>query len=317
MRFLFLLLLFGMAAQSQVGEALKALDDAAWQLKFAGLATIDKFTYTGKPPAREKNPTAQGAGNPMILYGYTFLPKSLANANSVPLVVFVHEGVHSNFMTDGHANCAAVMRELLARGYAVVAPEYRGSTGYGKSYSDSIDYGGYEVDDVLAARDWALAAYPSLDPKRVGIIGWSHGGFITLMNVFQHPEGYRCAYAGVPVSDLVARMGYKNDSYRAIYSEMLGKTANDNVAEYVKRSPYRYASQLKTPLLIHGNSNDEDVNVLEVRHLIAELKASGVKFESKIYDDAPGGHYFNRLDTTLARQSREGVYHFLDRYLKP
>ncbi len=318
MRLASLLVLFCACAQAQFSETLKALDDAAWELKFQGLATIDKFTYTGQPQARERNLTAQGAGNPMILYGYMFIPKNLDRSRPAPLVVFVHEGVHSNFMTAGRANCAAVVRELLARGYSVVAPEYRGSTGYGQSYSQAIDYGGREVDDVLAARDWALSTYSFLDPKHVGIIGWSHGGFITLMNILQHPEGFRCAYAGVPVSDLVARMGYKNDSYRRIFSEMLGKDADADVKEYEKRSPYRYAASLKTPLLIHGNSNDEDVNVLEVRHLIAELRASGAggSFESQIYDDAPGGHYFNRLDTALARESREQIYLFLDRYLK-
>jgi len=315
MRVLSLLFLLSALGQAQISETLKAIDDAQWQLKFAEIATVDKFSYTGKP-AREKNPTAQGAGNPMILYGYTFFPKQLDRSKPVPLVVFVHEGVHGNFMTGGRANCAAVVRELLARGYAVVAPEYRGSTGYGQEYSDAIDYGGYEVDDVIAARDWALSTYSFLDAKRVGIIGWSHGGFITLMNVLQRTEGYRCAYAGVPVSDLVARMGYKTDGYRQIYSTMLGKDANDNVQEYVNRSPYTYAASLKTPLLIHGNTNDEDVNVLEVKHMIAELKAAGVKFESKMYEDAPGGHYFNRLDTALARQSREEMYVFLDRYLK-
>ena len=59
-----------------------------------------------------------------------------------------------------------------------------------------------------------------------------------------------------------------------------------------------------------------DVNALEVRHLVAELKSSGVKFEYKMYEDAPGGHYFNRLDTPLARQSREEIYRFLDTNLK-
>ncbi len=316
MRFAVLLLLLALPALPQGSETLKAIDDVAWQLKFGDIATFDKFTYTGKPQAREKNPTAQGAGNPMILYGYTFFPKNVDRTRPIPLIVFVHEGVHSNFMTAGRANCEAVVRELLARGYGIVAPEYRGSTGYGQGYSDAIDYGGYEVDDVLAARDWALSTYSFLDSKRVGIIGWSHGGFITLMNILQHPDGYKVAYAGVPVSDLIARMGYKTDQYRQIYSKMLGKDASENVKEYERRSPYFYAANLKTPLLIHGNSNDEDVNVLEVQHLIAELKAKDRKFESKIYDSAPGGHYFNRLDTRLARDSREEIYKFLDRYLK-
>lgn len=139
---------------------------------------------------------------------------------------------------------------------------------------------------------------------------------ITLMNLFAHPGAYAVGYAGVPVSDLVARMGYKGDGYRRIFAGHIGKTAEDNVQEYLKRSPVTHVSKLVTPLLIHTNTNDEDVNVLEVRHLIAALKAEGKKFEYKVYEDAPGGHHFNRIDTKQARESRQEVYQFLGRYLK-
>jgi dipeptidyl aminopeptidase/acylaminoacyl peptidase len=142
---------------------------------------------------------------------------------------------------------------------------------------------------------------------------------IALMNIFAHPEAYAAAYAGVPVSDLVARMGYKPPGYQAEFaaSYHLGKTAADDVKEYLRRSPVSHARELATPLLIHSNTNDEDVNVLEVERLIAALKAEGKKFEYKIYQDAPGGHAFNRLDTRLARDSRKEIYRFLAGYLKP
>ena len=142
---------------------------------------------------------------------------------------------------------------------------------------------------------------------------------ITLMNIFEHPEAYAAAYAGVPVSDLVARMGYKSDAYRRIFSDPshLGKSAEANVAEYRRRSPVWNAHKLQTPLLIHTNTNDEDVNVLEVESLIRALKAEGKKFEYRIYQDAPGGHSFNRLDTKLARESRAEIYQFLNQHLKP
>jgi dipeptidyl aminopeptidase/acylaminoacyl peptidase len=61
-----------------------------------------------------------------------------------------------------------------------------------------------------------LEAYAFLDPQRVGMIGWSHGGGITLLNVMHHPKTYAVAYAGVPVSDLVARMSYEPDRYRTL-----------------------------------------------------------------------------------------------------
>jgi len=294
---------------------LKAVDDLMWYHKLGDVAAIDKVRFTGPPPRNNPNPTAQGAGNPLIISAYTFLPRKLDRSRKHPLLVYVHGGVHSNFST----GAAQIIRELLEQGYPVIAPDYRGSTGYGGGFYRQIDYGGRENDDVFAARNWMLERYDFLDLKRVGILGWSHGGMITLMNIFDHPEAYAVAYAGVPVSDLVARMGYKGAAYQRLFSAPyhIGKTAVDNVEEYRRRSPVNHVQKLQTPLLIHTNTNDEDVNVLEVDHLIRALKAEGKKFEFKIYQNAPGGHAFNRLDTKLARESRAEIYKFLAQYLKP
>ena len=97
----------------------------------------------------------------------------------------------------------------------------------------------------------------------------------------------------------------------------IGKTAEENVNEYRRRSPAWNVDKLQTPLLIHTTTNDEDVNVLEVEQLIAALKAAGKQFEYKIYTNAPGGHAFNRIDTRLAQESRAEIYRFLARYLNP
>jgi dipeptidyl aminopeptidase/acylaminoacyl peptidase len=207
----------------------------------------------------------------------------------------------------------------MAQGYIVVAPEYRGSTGYGKAFYETIDYGGLEIDDNHAARDYMVANLDYIDPARVGVVGWSHGGLIALMDIFAHPNDYAAAFAGVPVSDLVARMGYYDEEYRKEFSAPfhIGKTANENVAEYRKRSPVNHVKELATPLLIHTNTNDDDVNVLEVEHLIEALKAAGKKFEYEIFQDIPGGHSFDRIDTRHARETRVKIYKFLARYLDP
>jgi len=293
----------------------KSIDDALWYHKVGNVAYIDKVRMTGPPPRVIPNPTAQGAGNPVIFWSYTFVPKGAEKGKKYPLLVYVHGGVHSN-MGSGSAH---IMRELMRQGYVVIAPEYRGSTGYGAGFYRLIDYGGLEVEDTYAARNWMIENCDLVDPTRVGIMGWSHGGLHTLFNVFLHPEAYQCAYAGVPVSDLVARMGYKTDRYRADFAAPyhIGKTAYDNVNEYRRRSPVWHAEKLQTPLLIHTNTSDEDVNVLEVEHLIKSLKAAGKQFEYKIYENAPGGHTFNRLDTKLAKESRSEIYRFLARYLHP
>jgi dipeptidyl aminopeptidase/acylaminoacyl peptidase len=283
--------------------------------RLADVAVVDKGRFTGPPPAVIKNPTGQGAGNPVVLSAYTFVPRKYLSEPKLPLLVLVHGGIH------GHMNASYVhtLRELLQQGYAVVAPEYRGSSGYGKELWELIDYGGREVEDVFAAKRWVLENNDNIDPERVGIMGWSHGGLITLMNLFAHPKDYQVGYAGVPVSDLVARMGYKGQDYRDLFAVPyhIGKSAEDNVNEYRRRSPAWNAEKLETPLLIHTTTNDEDVNVLEVEHLIKSLKAAGKKFEHKIYKDAAGGHEFNRIDTKLAKESRAEIYRFLAKYLSP
>jgi dipeptidyl aminopeptidase/acylaminoacyl peptidase len=291
-------------------EVQKASDDVLWYFKVGDVASVDKVHLTSPRPERTSNPTGQGAGNPMIIPAYVFTPKSLHG--KAPLIVLIHGGVHGNFDTF----YAHIVRELIDQGYVIIAPEYRGSTGYGGDFFEQIDYGGAEVDDVKAARDWAVENLTTIDAKRVGIMGWSHGGYQTLMNIFKFPAAYQVAYAGVPVSDLVARMGYKSQGYRNTFKEFIGKEAVDDPMEYRRRSPYFHAAELQTPLLIHTNTNDEDVNVMEVEHLIDALKAAGKKFEYKIYENAPGGHEFNRIDTALAKQSRKEIYEFLARYLK-
>jgi len=295
---------------------MKRIDDLLWYQKLGDIADIDKDQYTGEPNPHVKNKKAPGALNPIILRCYTFIPKKLDRSRKQPLIVFVHQGVHASLDTTIDAH---LIRELVERGYTVVATDYRGSTGYGRALYEEIDYGGLEVDDVYKGLQWMLGRYRFLDPSRVGIVGWSHGGLITLMNIFAHPKAYAAAYAGVPVSDLVARMGYESEGYRQLYSAPyhLGETVQDDIEEYRKRSPVTHAAELATPLLLHTNTNDEDVNYLEVEHLIQAFKAEGKRFEYKVYKDAPGGHYFNRLDTPLAEESRAEIYQFLGRYLHP
>jgi dipeptidyl aminopeptidase/acylaminoacyl peptidase len=296
-------------------RVMKAIDDLMWYVKLGEIAEVDKVRFTGPPLRYQPNPTAQGAGNPLIIRAYTFIPKNRDRSDGLPLIVLVHGGVHGNFSSGS----AAVVRELLEQGYAVVAPEYRGSTGYGRGFYEAIDYGGLEIEDTYASRNYMLENFDFIDESRIGIMGWSHGGLHTLMNIFEYPEAYKVAYAGVPVSDLVARMGYKTEGYRQLYSAKyhIGKSAYEDVNEYRRRSPAWNAEKLQTPLLIHTNTNDQDVNVLEVEHLIKSLKAEGKEFEYKVYQDQPGGHSFNRLDTKAARESRREVYRFLARYLSP
>jgi dipeptidyl aminopeptidase/acylaminoacyl peptidase len=304
------------ALEHRLDELAKAVDDLAWQGRLSDVAVVDKWRITGPPDANPKNPKALGAKNPIKFFTYTFVPKDRRAGEKLPLLVMPHGGVHASLESQYTAH---VIRELVQQGYVVVAPEYRGSTGYGKTFYELIDYGGREIDDTHAAKDWALENLEGVDPGRVGIIGWSHGGLIALMAAFAHPKDYRCVFAGVPVSDLVQRMGYSGDDYRELYSAdyHIGSTAEEDLEEYKRRSPVWNVEKLQTPLLLHTNTNDEDVAYVEVEHLIQALKAADKKFEYKVFQDAPGGHSMDRLDTRLARDARRDIYRFLAKHLKP
>ena len=293
----------------------KNIDDILWFQKVGDVAFIDKVFMTGPPKWKELDTTAPGAGNPVKFWSYVFIPKNIDFNKKYPLIVFPHSGVHANFST----YYSHIVKELIAQEYIVVSAEYRGSTGYGKDHYQKIDYGGREIEDVDSSRKYMLDNYDFVDPERVGIVGWSHGGLISLMSIIKYPENYKVAFAGVPVSDLITRLDYLDEEYRELYSAdyHIGQTVEQNPDEYKRRSPVHNAYKIQTPLLIHTNTNDEDVNVIEVRMLIDTLKAMNKEFEYEIFQDLPGGHSFDRQDTKLALSIRLKIYKFLTKYLSP
>ena len=292
----------------------KKIDDVLWFQRVGDVAFIDKVIIAGPPPANKKS-ISFGLHNPLKFNAYVFIPKKTDVDKKYPLIVLVHGGIHGNFSTY-HTH---IVRELMAQGYIVVAPEYRGSTGYGESFWKNIDYGGLEVQDSEASRDYMVENYSFVDETRVGAVGWSHGGLIALMSAFQYPENYSVCFAGVPVSDLVMRLEYYDDRYRNLFSAdyHIGKTVAEDIEEYRRRSPVCHVEKLQTPLLIHTNTNDDDVLVVEVEALISALQTANKDFEYEIYQESPGGHSFDRIDTKQSREIRLKIWNFLAQYLNP
>jgi dipeptidyl aminopeptidase/acylaminoacyl peptidase len=158
----------------------KKIDDVLWFERVGDVANIDKVYMYGPPKWKEKNPDAKGAGNPVKFWSYVFIPKDIDFSKEYPLIVLPHGGVHGDFNT----YYTHIVRELIYQKYIVVAAEYRGSTGYGEGHYKKIDYGGLENEDVFSSRNYMIENYDFVDEDRVGIMGWSHGGMITLMNIF-------------------------------------------------------------------------------------------------------------------------------------
>jgi dienelactone hydrolase len=287
-----------------------------WHQQLGNLAIIETISFVGPPPRSLTNPAPVASSNHVVLSATTFMPRDRGRFRKTPLAVLAHSEIHGNVASD---EAVPVVRDLVRQGYAVIAPDYRGSSGYGPDFWKLIDYGGLEIEDVDAARRWMLEAHREIDPGRVGILGWSHGGLIALLTVFAHPENYRACYAGVPVSDLEERIRIRGRGYEELFSAPyhIGQTVAEAPEEYRRRSPAWNAGKLRTPLLIQANTNDEDVNIQEVEKLINALQNAGKEFRCHIYTNEPGGHMFNRLDTAAARESRAEIWRFLSPFLKP
>lgn len=294
----------------------RQMNELLWRQKLSDIAVVDKVLFTGPPP-RGTNAIAPPTGsNDVVISALAFMPRGKWRAHKLPLIVLAHPEIHGNVASD---DFLTVVRELVERRYAVIAPDYRGSSGYGIEFWRMIDYGGLEIEDIQAARNLMLERYRQIDPKRVAMVGWSHGGLIALLTVFAHPNDYQACYAGVPVSDLEERIKIRGKGYEELFSAPyhIGKTLADAPEEYRRRSPAKNVDKLQTPLLVQANTNDEDVNIHEIQKLIEALQAAGKDFKYHIYTNAPGGHLFNRLDTNLAGKSREEIWKFLARYLRP
>jgi dienelactone hydrolase len=294
----------------------RQMNELLWFQRLGDVALVDKVRFTGPPPRAADDVILPPGSNEVVVSAFTFMPRTRPLWRRIPLIVWAHGEIHGNVATDEDAH---IVRELVLQGYAVIAPDYRGSSGYGGDFWRQIDYGGLEVEDVDAARRWFLERHREADPARIGIIGWSHGGLIALMTVFAHPEAYRACYAGVPVSDLEERIRQKGKDYEQLFAapHHLGKTVAEDPEEYRRRSPAWNAERLRTPLLVHANSNDDDVSAAEVERLVVALRAADKDFTYHLYTNAPGGHLFNRLDTPLALESRAEIWRFLARHLHP
>jgi dipeptidyl aminopeptidase/acylaminoacyl peptidase len=168
--------------------------DSAYTARAAGLMEFRTVTYKSR---------VDGLDVP----AYLFAPLTKKPAGHAALV-WVHGGVHSNW----GLSMWPFVKEAVEKGYVVITPNYRGSTGYGDAFHKKIDYGGKEVDDAYSAVDY-LKTLSYVDMDRLGMMGWSHGGFITAHTLFRDGQPFRAGAAMVPVTNLIFRLSDHSPSY--------------------------------------------------------------------------------------------------------
>lgn len=295
----------------------KAATDSIFAARAKGVVKFSKITYK-----------SQAGG--MSIPAYLFEPLTPRGPKQHAAMVWVHGGVHGNM----DQNYWPFIREAVQRGYAIITPDYRGSTGYGAAHHNAIDYGGMEVDDVESAAE-VLKSLPYVNPERLGVMGWSHGGYITTLLLTREAKGtpFKSGAAIVPVTNLLFRLSFKGPSYQRSFAtqEAVRGLPFEKREEYIRRSPYYWVDSLRSPLLVHVATNDEDVNFEEARPLIDALQARQPTLsETKVYvKPTPGptsvGHTFSRRVNrqTLERDdspeqidSWNRVWAFFERTLK-
>jgi len=296
--------------------AAKKRTDSIYAARSAGVMDFKKISYKSSVDGLE-------------IPAYLFQPLEKRGPRGHAAMVWVHGGVHG----DWSATMFPFVKEAVQRGYVIIAPEYRGSTGYGAAHYNAIDYGGKELDDVVSAVDY-LKTLPHVDQDRLGIMGWSHGGYITTLILCRDQHPFKAGAAIVPVTNLVFRLSYKGPSYQRSFSTQAGIQGLpfEKREEYIKRSPLYHIENLKVPILVHVATNDTDVDYVEAQQLVWKLRALKPDLaETKIYmDPAPwgnsGGHAFSRrvdpqtlerVDSPEQIDSWNRTWVFFDWWLRP
>ncbi len=290
----------------------QARTDQAWRAASDGYMRMEKITYRSR-------------SGDLDIPAFVFQPLNERPRRRRPALVWVHEDIRGHL----YEHYIPYIREATAKGYVVIAPEYRGSVGYGQAFYDAIDYGGREVDDVVTAVDVLRSKYPQVDPGRIGIIGWSHGGLIALLSIFRNPKTFDAAAAIVPVTNLLERLDRKGvEKQRALIdpANRFGGPPAEQPQVYRERSPLFQVDRLRIPLLVHVVRNDEDVNIEEDMPLVQALRAEKPRLAvTKVYDHPIGGHTFDRRvnmrtwqpeNTPEQRDSWTRVWTFLGRTLR-
>ena len=246
----------------------------------------------------EMKPITYKSSDGLEIPAYLTLPKGVA-AKNLPLVVLPHGGPWAR---DGWGY-STLPQFLANRGYAVLQMNFRGSTGYGKKFIDggNLQWGKLMQDDITwGVKD--LVAKGIADPKRVGIMGGSYGGYAALAGVTYTPDVYAAAVAIVAPSNLITLLEAIPPYWESIRTTFYERMGNPNTEEgkklLIERSPLTYADKIKTPLLVVQGANDPRVNKRESDQIVIALRDRNYPVEYLVADDE--GHGFQRPVNNMA-----------------
>jgi dipeptidyl aminopeptidase/acylaminoacyl peptidase len=246
------------------------------------------------------------------IQGWLLLPKDYDPAKKYPLVVEVHGGPASSVLSSWNGGAGGISATTFsALGYFVLMPNPRGSYGQGEAFTQANrkDFGYGDLRDILAGVDTVLAKYP-VDPNRVGIAGWSYGGFMTMFAVTQ-THRFRAAVAGAGISDWLSYYGENSiDQWMIPY---FGASVYDDPAIYAKSSAITFIKQANTPTLTVVGDRDGECPAPQSFEFWHALRDLHVPAQLVVYPDE--GHGFS--DPEDRRDVVERAVNWFARYMPP
>ncbi len=230
-------------------------------------------------------------GTPIAAFAY--VPRGARPDGQLPAVVYIHGGPASI-----HANAwFPHLQYWVSCGFVVLAPNYRGSTGFGRAFEEANrkDLGGGDLRDVVAAVDY-LRSTGYVDPRRVAVVGGSYGGYLTLMALAKFPELWAAGVAFVPFANWFTEYEREDPVLQAYDRMMMGDPVED--AELWRdRSPIFFADRIRAPLLILAGANDIRCPVEEARQVAEAVRRAGGVAEVHVYPDE--GHRFGKRENQV------------------
>ena len=238
-----------------------------------------------------------------------YVPYNMKRSGENAVIVYVHGGPASQTVNSFNR----FIQFAANQGYLVIAPNYRGSTGYGKEFQQAnlFDMGGGDLQDVLAAADWIKQTGFS-DPKKLILMGGSYGGYLTMMGVTKAPEVWA---AGVPIVPFVNWFTEIENEDPILQQSDLATMGDPktNKALFEDRSPIFFVDKITAPLMLLAGGNDPRCPKEETMQVVEPIKKRGGVAEYKIYENE--GHGFARVENQIDAFNR--VASFLKAHVPP
>ncbi len=224
---------------------------------------------------------------------FLYLPANIQADSSHPAIVYPHGGPTWQHMNDWFPR----IQYFVSHGFVVIAPNFRGSTGFGHTFMESLrkDCGGGDLRDLVAGVEF-LKKTGYVDPQRIAIMGASWGGYLTLIALTKYPEVWAAGVAMVPLANWFTAHANEDPILQA-YDEWLMGTPVTDQELWRDRSPFFFADRIRAPLLLLAGANDIRCPAEETEQMAQAARRNGVEVEVKIYENE--GHGFRRRENNI------------------